>query len=188
MHPTIITTVDETARTLCPDATITTSTISSSTIPSDEPSCYPTHGPPHDDPEQDQVVKLCAFKDQQLLELCRSDKATEEDPPTIHGDPLLHCQASGEGPTRWNFYATRYVRKSNGTKQCAMLYRDTLPDNIETNDVLSALCVDPYKKIIDKCPWNGGVLETDCGIFRLQSCPYGQPCKTGEPQGYDLDK
>ncbi|EMR63473.1 hypothetical protein UCREL1_9579 [Eutypa lata UCREL1] len=162
--------------TVCPDA-VATMTIEDGT-PTEEPSCYPTHGPPHDDPEVDELIKLCAAGWATWGIVCR--------------DPNTRIRVSCPGgalenwfaPTSNNEYHAWFEKAEDAPEDCDYLFGQNGSDDDDAVGArIDALCEPPFQAIRDKCTWNGGEVKNQCGTFKYQSCPRGHDCQPGSPGG-----
>ncbi|SPO03657.1 uncharacterized protein DNG_06340 [Cephalotrichum gorgonifer] len=176
MHGSIVTTYQGKETTVCPDATATMTSIET---PTAEPSCYPTHGPPHDNPANDELLKLCGAGKSEFAGVCR----------TKMGEGLgyanVGCPNAGAGtqnPIQNNHYGAQFEKADNAPEECNYLFGLGGSDNDDEVGVrVDALCIPVFEAIRDKCSWNGGEAKTPCGTFKYQSCPLGSKCNFGNP-------
>ena len=178
MRAQITTTYLGTPTTVCPDAVATMTGIEDGT-PTEEPTCYPTHGPPHDNPENDELIKICAAGDGEWAAVCRSDANTRI---------TVHCPGRPSGtfhiPVANNGYYAWFEKAEDAPADCEYLFGQNGSDNDDmVGPRIDALCFPPFEAIRDKCTWNGGEVKNQCGTFKYQSCPYSGGCEPGSPGG-----
>ena len=181
MHGQIVTTYSGKATTVCPDATATTTSIQVETQTL-EPSCYPTHGPPHDKPWNDELIKLCRAVKGNFASVCKSNarNGVSVDCPGLNvpkGWPAVK-------PIESNTYWAYFEQADKAPEYCKSLFEGGGSGN--KNDVdarIDTLCVPAFEAIQKKCTWNGGEVKNQCGTFKYQSCPIGKICAPGKPQG-----
>ena len=76
-----------------------------------------------------------------------------------------------------NHYGAAFTSEAKAPALCKLLYKE---EGKSQPDVQNA-CIGPFKAIREACPFNGGQVKADCGVWTLQSCPLGGTCKVGEP-------
>lgn len=181
MHGQIITTFLGKVTTVCPDATATMTGIQGGT-PTAEPSCYPTHGPPHTNPKLDQLIKLCGASESTFGAVCATDRGGDR----IEVGCPLKSQGKQSDPVQNNNYWAWFEKADNAPKDCKYLFRQagsSINNDNEARPRVDALCIPAFEAIRDKCPWNGGEVKNQCGTFKYMSCPYVRDCKPGSPGG-----
>lgn len=180
MHGSIVTNYLGTETTVCPDATATMTEIGGGT-PTEEPSCYPTHGEPHDNPDTDQLIKLCRAGKSEFAAVCRSKNDST-------GKIDVGCPGRSDfdrgdyPPVRYNHYDAFFEKADDAPEDCDYLFGQGGSDNDdEVGARVDALCIPAFEAIKEKCTWNGGEVKNACGTFKYQSCPNGGTCKPGSP-------
>lgn len=142
--------------------------------PTSEVICYPRHPPPHDNPENDMLIKLARLDP---WEGCRQKHKYFQ----CHG-----CSSSSqESPISNNAYQAFYFREDNATLECDISLDTVVEPNGNLDEESVRLCAVPFEKVIETCPWTGGEVRNACGRFVLQSCPraYYGACRIGSPLG-----
>lgn len=176
MHGEIVTTYLGKVTTVCPDATATMTGIENGT-PTVEPSCYPTHGPPHNNPDLDQLIKLCKAGKPEFAAVCRSDASKDINVQCPGG-----AQVKRPNPLFDNHYDAWFEKANDAPADCRYLFKQGgSTDDNAVGARVDALCIPAFEAIRDKCPWNGGEVRNQCGTFKYQSCVLGAPCKVGDP-------
>lgn len=178
MHGTLVTKHRGKETTVCPDATATMDGIESGT-PTADPSCYLTHGPPHDNPDEDELIKICMAGKSEFAAVCRTE--IKKDIGISVGCP---GQWSGrnDSPVKNNHYNAWFERANDVPEDCDYLFRQgDFDDDNEVGIRVDALCIPVFKTIRDKCTWNRGEVKNQCGTFKYQSCSLGVLCKWGSP-------
>ncbi|KAI9163909.1 Leucinostatins biosynthesis cluster protein T [Paramyrothecium foliicola] len=165
------------ATTVCPDATATMTSILDGT-PTEEPHCYATHGPPHDNPEMDQLIRLCDARLPEFAAVCRTDASDVIE---------VRCPGMGtlpRGPISDNKYLAWFVKADNAPEDCNYLFRQgDYKNDDEVGVRVDSLCIPAFDAIRDHCPWNGGEVKNHCGTFKYQSCTFNRNCPPGAPSG-----
>lgn len=156
-------------------------------LPTTDPMCYNSPPPPpHNDPNRDQVIKLCGIKDDDLARVCKSnwhpkDPASSPNGPGIapmdcHPDP----GAAQIDPVNSNVYKAKFVLAENTQPDCGFIFGNNATDDA-TLERVPPLCVPAFSAIRDKCPWSGGEVKNGCGTFYYWSCPKeNQGCLPGQ--------
>lgn len=133
-----------------------------------EPTCYPTADPPHDNPDNDQLIRLCNFN---TKDLCLSQSTS------------LRCSSGGANqasPVANNHYDAFFTKDENAPAECNNIFNNDHEKN-PLSDSGANLCYPVLDAIIKACPWTGGEVRNICGTFAMQSCPLGGRCKQGNP-------
>ena len=178
MHGHTVTTHDGTETTVCPDVAATNTEIPSQAIP--EPSCYPTHGPPHVDKDRDELIRLCWADKDEFDPICKSNNAIG-----ASGTPIS-CPNGSKGldrPTYNNHYDVRFVPADGAPDDCEYIFGRSPDEYAGVQLAVDALCIPAFQAIRNKCFWNGGEVSTECGTFMYQSCPKDKECEWGSPAG-----
>jgi hypothetical protein len=127
------------------------------------PECFPSHGTT----DADRIISI-AMTDERISRYCAGT------------DPNWQQVASSGGngdAANNNHYDPTFTLDANAPELCKLLYTE---EGKSQPDVQNA-CTSPFKAIRDACPFNGGQVKADCGVWTLQSCPLGGRCKVGEP-------
>jgi len=180
MHGEIVTTYLGKETTVCPDATATMTGINPG-MPTEEPSCYPTHGAPHDNPDLDELIKLCGAGMPEFAAVCRTDASSDQ-------GITVRCPGGGGSqrlPINNNYYRAWFEKADDAPEDCNYLFNQGGSDNDDEVGVrVDALCIPVFEAIRDKCTWNGGEAKNQCGTFKYQSCSWKSGgCKVGSPGG-----
>jgi hypothetical protein len=138
--------------------------------PTSEPKCYPTVGPPHDNPDNDQVIRLCNFN---THEVCASQSSNAV---------CRSGSADNYAPVRNNVYQTFFEKADNAPEDCNNLFGNgQFIFKFPLSEASISLCTPALDAIIKACPWTGGEVQNVCGTFALQSCPLSHICEKGNP-------
>lgn len=183
MHGKITTTYLGDEKTVCPDATATMTRNEHGT-PTEEPSCFPTHGPPHDYWTRDELIRLCRANSSDFSAVCRKEPGASGRVPVgcpgtafIRGGNWLY-------PLENNYYEAWFERDDDAPKGCDKLFPAAgSVDMARKGAQIDAHCVPAFEAIRHDCPWNGGEVRNRCGKFSYMSCPKGKKCAAGKPQG-----
>ncbi|GJN86974.1 hypothetical protein PLIIFM63780_010556 [Purpureocillium lilacinum] len=148
MHGQIATTYGGKVTTVCPDATatMTSSQVATQTL---EPSCYPTHGPPHNNPANDELIRLCRTGKDDFARVCKSETRSK-----------VHVACPGppgpyKGPWRPidnNKFWAWFEEADNAPEECKLLFKQGgsgNPDEVASR--VNALCVPAFEAIQRKC-------------------------------------
>lgn len=128
-----------------------------------KPECFPSHGTS----DADRIISI-AMTDERISRFCAGT------------NPNWMQVASSTGtqaPADNNHYDPTFTLDANAPELCKLLYTE---EGKSRPDVQNA-CTGPFRAIRDACPFNGGQVKADCGVWTLQSCPLGGKCKVGEP-------
>lgn len=177
MHGSIVTTISGTETTVCPDATATATEAEDGT-PAEEPSCYPTHGSPHNDPDRDEIIRLCWATESDFANICRQEGKKE--------GVDVACPGSTGGrdlPIVNNHYDAWFEKADGAPEDCNYLFSEGASED-EAAGPVDVLCVPAFVAIRNKCFWNGGEVRNKCGTFKYQSCPKGGVCEPGDPANH----
>ncbi|CRK41581.1 hypothetical protein BN1723_015939 [Verticillium longisporum] len=176
IHGEIVTTYLGKETTVCPDATATMTGIQDGT-PTVEPSCYPTHGPEHSNPELDELIKICNAGKSEFAAVCRSNASRN-----------IEVRCPGRRgpwePVSNDRYHAWFKFADEAPEDCRYLFGDNGAKNDDAVGArVDALCIPAFEAIKKKCSWNGGEVKNQCGTFVYQSCPLSRWCEPGHPQG-----
>lgn len=136
--------------------------------PTSEPTCFPTAGPPHDNPDKDQLIRLCNFETRST---CEEQKLN------------MFCHSldtDGASPVRNNHYQAFFEKDEKAPADCNNIFNND-HDNNPLPEAGTQLCSPALDAIIKACPWTGGEVRNVCGTFAIQSCPLGGTCDRGNP-------
>ena len=155
--------------TLCAGSSTTISTAPTvAATPTEEVRCFPTHG----SSDQDKVVEL-ANLEEGIDDFCgatESEDSLKSNPTLPDDDPYGY-----KTPVKNNHYDAGFTKDENAPSLCQSLFES------EADGPQKSLCSEPLKAILKACPWNGGEVRNECGLWWLQSCPLGRTCPQGKP-------
>lgn len=138
--------------TLEPTTTIAPTTTSLNPTPTEDASCFPTHG-------ENDIDKILEVVQPDGDYFCADSSRTLLD----HSHPA--------DPASNNIISAGWTLADDAPEECQHF----------DDDASKILCTEPLNDIVSQCPWNGGSIKNVCGEFWMQTCTLGKTCDVGSP-------